>query len=348
MREKKLTDFVRGKHARAGRVGRRPRRPNTCWRPTPSATSRRPKSSCSSPTATTSTRPCRPLAGLPGTDRAKVDHPVFAPWHALAALPEKDFAAKAPGSLRRLGQADPARPSIRWWPQPSPASRRRLWPRRPSAMASCSTRPNGCGKSAARSSSAKRQAPTALADAGAGGIAAGVPRRRRRAGQRDAVALWRPVAAAGPAVAGRNCRSCARPSSSGAPPAPARRRGRWCWKTHRSPYEPHVFRRGNPEQPRRGGAAAVPRSAGRAGPRSRSPTAAAGWNWPGPSPSTDNPLTARVLVNRRLAAPLRPRPGDDAERFRPAQRAADASRIARPPGDRASWTAAGRSRRCTG
>ena len=49
----------------------------------------------------------------------------------------------------------------------------------------------------------------------------------------------------------------------------------------------------------------------------------------------------------RLDAPLRHAPGRHAGRLRPAERAADASRAARPPGRRASWTTAGRSRRCT-
>jgi hypothetical protein len=36
--------------------------------------------------------------------------PVWAPWHALADLPEKDFAARAAELCARLGQPDPARP----------------------------------------------------------------------------------------------------------------------------------------------------------------------------------------------------------------------------------------------
>ena len=49
-----------------------------------------------------------------------------------------------------------------------------------------------------------------------------------------------------------------------------------------------------------------------------------------------------------LAAPLRPRTGADAEQLRQTGPAADASRIARLPGRRASSRTAGRSRRCTG
>src|SRR5205814_195779 len=41
----------------------------------------------------------------------KPHHPVFAPWHALAALPARDFAAKAAEYCATLCRdADPARP----------------------------------------------------------------------------------------------------------------------------------------------------------------------------------------------------------------------------------------------
>jgi hypothetical protein len=41
----------------------------------------------------------------------KTHHPVFAPWHALAALPERDFAAQAKALCARMFvRADPARP----------------------------------------------------------------------------------------------------------------------------------------------------------------------------------------------------------------------------------------------
>ena len=52
-----------------------------------------------------------------------------------------------------------------------------------------------------------------------------------------------------------------------------------------NPVAPHVLPARQPEQPRRGGAAAVPGSAGRRPADSRSRTAAAGWNWRGPSPA---------------------------------------------------------------
>jgi hypothetical protein len=45
------------------------------------------------------------------TRTGKTHHPVFAPWHAFAALPEKDFAAQAKEVWARLaGKASPARP----------------------------------------------------------------------------------------------------------------------------------------------------------------------------------------------------------------------------------------------
>ncbi len=40
----------------------------------------------------------------------KRHHPVFAPWHALAGLPEKEFAVKAPAVLEQLLNAGPAKP----------------------------------------------------------------------------------------------------------------------------------------------------------------------------------------------------------------------------------------------
>ena len=61
--------------------------------------------------------------------------------------------------------------------------------------------------------------------------------------------------------------------------------GAWCWKTLPSPVTPHVFLRGNPNNVGARGAAAVPRSVGRAASGSRSRTAAAGWSWPAPSPA---------------------------------------------------------------
>src|SRR5204863_7184801 len=40
----------------------------------------------------------------------RTHHPVWAPWHALVDLPEKDFAARAAGVCAKLGKPDPARP----------------------------------------------------------------------------------------------------------------------------------------------------------------------------------------------------------------------------------------------
>jgi hypothetical protein len=42
---------------------------------------------------------------------AKVHHPIFAPWHAFAALPENEFSARAASLLAEIASAaDPARP----------------------------------------------------------------------------------------------------------------------------------------------------------------------------------------------------------------------------------------------
>ncbi len=113
------------------------------------------------------------------------------------------------------------------------------------------------------------------------------------------------------------------------------------------PVEPHVFIRGNPGRPGK----AVPRRFLKvlSGPdRRRFRKGAAGSSWPRRSPTPDNPLTARVLVNRVWHWHFGKGLVDDAQRLRPAQRPADASRAARLPGRPSSWPTAGRSRRCTG
>ena len=92
--------------------------------------------------------------------------------------------------------------------------------------------------------------------------------------------------------------SCSRPSKSGGPAARPRRRGRWCSRICPSRSRPRVFLRGNPNQlgdevPRRflrvlcdGRAGAVSRNGS-----GRLELARA-------IADRDNPLTARVMVNR--------------------------------------------------
>ena len=87
-----------------------------------------------------------------------------------------------------------------------------------------------------------------------------------------------------------------------------------------------------PGHPGRGGAAAVPGDPGRRRRRRRSRRAAAGWSWPQAIASKDNPLTARVIVNRvwphHFGRGLVGTPSN----FGTPRRAADAPRAARLPG----------------
>ena len=55
------------------------------------------------------------VAGVPDPHVARRFDPVFAPWHALAALPPETFAAKAPDVLSRLADDadEPAQPARR-------------------------------------------------------------------------------------------------------------------------------------------------------------------------------------------------------------------------------------------
>ena len=111
------------------------------------------------------------------------------------------------------------------------------------------------------------------------------------------------------------------------------------------PETPHVFLRGNPRQPRSRRAAAISRSGG----RGETPTVPPGQRPAGTGSrhrqhgqSADGARAGQP----RLAAPLRRGPGADAERLRPARRAADASAICSTGSPPRSWTRAGRSRSC--
>jgi hypothetical protein len=64
----------------------------------------------------------------------KARHPVFAPWHAFAALPEKDFAARAPYVCRGLASPQPNTPLA------NPVVARSLTDRPPASMAEVARR----------------------------------------------------------------------------------------------------------------------------------------------------------------------------------------------------------------
>ncbi|HZT82145.1 MAG TPA: DUF1549 domain-containing protein, partial [Gemmataceae bacterium] len=223
-------------------------------------------------------------------------HPVWAVWHALADLPEKDFAAKAPEVCARVLKGDPARPV-------NPLVAGGFAGRPPKTLAEAAQRyadllnaAEGLWQQQLReAASAKRPAPTALSepaleelrqafhgpDAPANvallpygdlSLLPDRPSQGKLQELRKAVEQWR---ATGP----------------GAPPRAM------VLEDLPTPYEPHVFRRGNPN------------NLGEAVPRqflevlsgdSRKPfTEGSGrLELARAIASKDNPLTARVMVNR--------------------------------------------------
>ena len=149
---------------------------------------------------------------------------------------------------------------------------------------------------------------------------------------------------------GRNCakrttRFAARRATGTDRPRLARRAPRSC-RTATKPHDSPVFIRGEAENK----GEIVPRQFLEilSGPTARlSATAAGGWNWPRPSSSPDNPLTARVLVNRvwlhHFGEGIVHHPG----RFRQPVRSAQPSGIAGLSCRAVYARTAGPSRNCT-
>lgn len=108
-REKKLADFIRGKHADFVRGGKT----RAAEYLLAANAIRRQQDTddfmlIADGSDLNPTMVVRWKAYLTRTQR--VHHPVFAPWHAFAALPEKDFAEKAAALSTQFARPDPARP----------------------------------------------------------------------------------------------------------------------------------------------------------------------------------------------------------------------------------------------
>ena len=131
----------------------------------------------------------------------------------------------------------------------------------------------------------------------------------------------------------RSCRSSARPWSSGGRTARAPPRA-MALDDAPDAVEPRVFLRGNPYNLGRGGPAAVPHGASPAPDRKPFRDGSGRLELARAIADPNNPLTARVLVNRVWMHHFGTRPGRHARRLRPPQRPADAPRAARPPGRR--------------
>ena len=311
------------------RAGDLPPAPRSTWGSTPGT---RSSTSGPGPTSSSPARLRRAIDSLEDRPRrrpTRTRDPVFAAWHAFAALPAAEFAAKA--AEVALAPAEPdARIDAH---RRSPAGRsrdvaarlcrpgrrrrygRRCWPR-PSRSA-CAAKPR---------SSARRSSIPAGSRSGRSLYAerrAAAPSRRRRS-----------AAAARPGRAeqarGDLSKKVARARTSTHPGSPAAGDGR---ERRAEPGQPARLRPGQPGPAGQGRPPAVPRGPlgarpqavrrgerpARAGPGDRQP------GQPADGPGAGQP---------GLAAPLRRRPGRHAQRLRPAERAAIAPRAARLPGRR--------------
>ena len=254
---------LRDRIADVPRRGRRPRLPG----PRPASSTTRP-----APTGTLAAAP--PVSSSSG-------------WSELARTGR---AGKRP-DLRPL--ARPRRPAQ---PSSSPSGPPRHWP-------GCSTtRPRRSTRSSPRPSASqapRRPSPRSSTGTRAA-LSPGEPADDPHAPRLDAL-----VAADGPLAVDRrsdDARSSSEPSATGIVTStgkvdelrrqPPRRPARAMVLVDREqPREPHIFLRGNPGNRGPAGPPAVPPADRRRRTASRSPTAAAGWNWPGRSstPRTRSP-----------------------------------------------------------
>ncbi len=246
----------------------------------------------------------------------KARDPVFAPWHALAALPPGEFARRSAPLIAAFVKAASGGPSV------NPVIARALAEGRPGSMADVARiygrraepgrgalawppRGPGCG----------RTAPLA---GGARGAAPGVP-RPGQPGRRAARPLRRAGLAARPAVAGevKELRDALQKWLTEGPGAPARA---MALEESPTPVEPRVFIRGNPNNP---GDRVPRRFLGLLSGPDRAPfrDGSGRLELARAIASRDNPLTARALVNRvwmhHFGTPLVATPGDFGLRSEP-------------------------------
>ena len=255
-----------------------------------------------------------PLAGLPGPRRRRPHDPVFAPWHAFAALP----AARVRRAGRRAWRAARRRRrpagSTRSSPRRFADRRRRRWPRSPTRYGELLAEVDR--ECAGRARARRTRAPTALADAD-----------RRGSSARCSTAPTRPPTSRRPIVEHRAASSTSRRATSCGKLQKRRRAlahrvagaaaaGRWSWTTRRSRADAARLPPRQPRQPGRRGAAAVPGGPVRRRPRSRSQHGSGRLELAQAIADPDNPLTARVMVNRVWMHHFGERPGPHAQRLR--------------------------------
>ena len=202
-------------------------------------------------------------------------------------------------AVRANGQGDRRQTtaSIRWWPSASRRSRRQAEGRGRSATASCSTARRRSGKKRFSAAASKQPPPAALPDPAAKncGKSFTVPTSAPERGPRACSANWSYCRIA-PRRA--SCKSCARPSrnggrsGAGAPPRAMR------WTIRRLPISRCVFQRGNPNNR---GASRCRASSSKCWPErgaSRFTHGSGRLELARAIADRNNPLTARVLVNR--------------------------------------------------